>query len=402
MSDFHVTAKPSGSLCNIDCDYCFYLEKEKLYPERNKTVGMDDKTLEIYIKQYIQAQKGNNVLFSWQGGEPTLLGLAFFNKVIAFQNKYANGKLISNTLQTNGILINEEWCHFFRQHEFLIGLSLDGPKEINDSYRKSRSQKSTFSKVINTVELFNKFNIDYNILAVVSKANVDKPIEVYEFFKSIGARHFQFTPLVERIANTPTKDGLTLISPTDMSQATVAPWSVDASAYGEFITTMFDHWIKHDLGEVFIQTFENTLGKMLGEPGNLCVFEKECGNALALELNGDTYSCDHFVYPEYKLGNIHTEQLENIANSPKATKFGSDKKTNMATECNTCPFLSICNGGCPKHRFELSSSGIPNKNYFCNGYKKIFLHIEKYIPTFKNAFELGLNAEDIKKTISNN
>jgi uncharacterized protein len=222
---------------------------------------------------------------------------------------------------------------------------------------------------------------------------------VYEFFKSIGAKHIQFTPVVERIASTPNEYGLKLISPTDMSNAKVAEWSVNSIKYGQFITKVFDHWIRHDLGDIFIQTFENTLSKMLGEPGSLCVFEPECGNAIALEMNGDAYSCDHFVFPENKIGNVNEQSFSEIIYSPQAIKFGQNKKTNISSECKKCPYLDICNGGCPKHRFEISENGIPNKNYFCDGYKNIYSHIGKYVDIFEQAFKHGLDAEHIKRQI---
>lgn len=395
-ANFHITTKPTGALCNIDCDYCFYLEKQNLYKGRDKKLGMSDDTLERYIIDYIDGQETDNVLFSWQGGEPTLIGLSFFKKAVALQKKHAKGKYISNTFQTNGLLIDEKWCAFLQQEAFLVGLSIDGPEHLHDVYRKTTSGKATFHKVMNCVSLFNQFNVEYNVLTVIHDKNIHHPIEVYTFLKSIGAKHIQFTPLVERKAVKPTPAGLTLISPDYTLQANVTSWSVNAIAYGTFLNTIFDEWIRNDIGDIFIQTFESTLSKMLGQEGNICVFEQTCGNALAMEANGDVYSCDHYVYPEHKLGNIHDNKLIDLATSSQQTIFGEAKKSNLSVECTNCPFLTVCNGGCPKHRFEMSSNALPNKNYFCDGYKAYFAHLTPYARLLGDAFQYGWDAAQVK------
>ncbi len=390
----HVMAKPSGSICNIDCKYCFYLEKEKLYPERNLNWKMDERTLEAYIQQHIDAQEGNEVIFAWQGGEPTLLGIEFYQRVIQYCGQYAKEKTIHHAFQTNGILIDEKWCEFFKQNNFLIGLSIDGPKELHDYYRVTRSKKGTHDQVMRAVHLFHQYDISFNTLTVVNDKNVHEPIKVYEFLKEIGSTYVQFIPLVERKINS----GEYLAGPNEPF-ASVTSWSVNAKDFGQFLSAIFDHWIRKDVGSVFVQLFDSVFSSWLGHSAGLCVFSRTCGHAFALEANGDLYQCDHYVYPEFKLGNIHEMTIKEMNRSKEAIQFGLNKQSLLDTDCKRCRFLFACNGGCPKHRFEISFSGYPNHNYLCRGYYHFFSHIEPYMRAMVQLIKQGRPPSDIMKYV---
>lgn len=379
-------AKPTGSKCNIDCSYCFYLEKEKLYPERGQDWMMGEQTLDTYIQQHIEAQSGNEVVFAWQGGEPTLRGLTFFEQAVLLQQKYAKGKKIINTFQTNGILIDEKWCAFFKQHDFLIGISIDGPAGLHDIYRKNRSGKPTHAKVEGAILLFKKYKIEFNTLTVVSKANVHQALTVYRYLKQLGSRHMQFIPLVERKATETTGSGLTLIYPESKVAGELCDWSVEPTAFGEFLIQIFHEWVRVDIGNVYIQMFENTFALTCEQPAQICVFSPQCGSAFALEANGDVYSCDHYVYPEYKLGNIKETTITQMNNSERNRQFGLAKSDTLSTDCRRCEFRSLCHGGCPKHRFAISSSGKPDQNYFCPGYKAFFQYSHPYMALMKKLY----------------
>ncbi|MBD0786314.1 anaerobic sulfatase maturase [Vibrio sp. Y2-5] len=373
VNQCHVMSKPSSSKCNLDCSYCFYLEKEKLYPDQSQW-KMTEETLDLYVKQYIEAQHGAEVQFVWQGGEPTLMGIGFYKKVIELCNKYSAGKRITHSFQTNGILLNDEWCEFFAEHQFLIGLSIDGPKTLHDHYRLNRAQRGSFDKVLAAAELLQKHKVDFTTLTVVSDANADCALEVYQFLKRMGSTYMQFIPLVEREMEGVSEDGLSFVSP-EVKEARVTSWSVLPLKYGRFLTTIFDEWVKKDVGKVFVQTFDNTISSWCGEQPGICIFSETCGHAFALEANGDLYNCDHFVYPEHKLGNIHDISIDEMNNSVQAIEFGLDKKSLLTPDCKNCEFLFACNGGCPKHRFNVSPSGFPQHNYFCQGYKHYFRHV---------------------------
>ncbi|UGA56933.1 anaerobic sulfatase maturase [Vibrio sp. VB16] len=385
----HVMAKPSSSKCNIDCTYCFYLEKEKLYPESSKTWQMDDETLEQYVIQQIEAQSSKKVVFAWQGGEPTLLGLDFFRKAISLQQKYGVEKDIINTLQTNGILLNEEWCLFFKEHRFLIGISIDGPEELHDTYRRTRSGKATHRKVVEAIVLLNKFTVEFNTLTVVSNANARSPIEVYHYLKSIGSKHMQFIPLVERQAQEQTKDGLTLLHPERLEAVQLCDWSVESEQFGLFMSAIFHEWVRVDVGLVWVQLFENTYALTCEQPAQICVFSPTCGSAFALESNGDIYACDHYVFPEFKLGNIHETSIKHINEGQDNRQFGLNKKQSLSNECLNCDHLHVCNGGCPKHRFALSLSKKPEQNYLCSGYKTFFSYSAPYMDLMKKLYQAG-------------
>ena len=373
----NVMAKPTGSICNLDCKYCFYLEKDNLYPDRNRDWKMSDKTLEQYIKQQIEAQLTNEVVFSWQGGEPTMMGVNFYKKAVEFQDKYRANKSIVNSFQTNAVLIDDEWCEFFKENDFLIGVSIDGPAPLHDHYRVTRSNKPSFNLVMKGIGYLKKHSIRFNTLTVVNDVNVQYPLEVYDFLKSIGTDYFQFIPLVERRSKRVTDDGLYLISPDYNLSASVTPWSVKSEDFGKFLNKIFDVWVRNDVGKFFVQMFDTTLGLWLNLPAQLCVFSETCGNAFALEADGDIYACDHYVYPEYKLGNLHETSIFKINNGNKAIGFGNAKRDRISSNCKKCQYRFACNGGCPKHRFVKSNTGKNDLDYFCKGHKMFFRHSEE-------------------------
>lgn len=395
VSGCRVMAKPSSSVCNLDCEYCFYLEKEHLYPERKRNWRMSDDTLEEYIKQQIAAQDIDEVTFSWQGGEPTLLGLDFFRKAVELQKKHKKQSVVNNAFQTNGILINDEWCQFFKENNFLVGVSIDGPGNLHDKYRVNRSGKPTHAKVMEAITLLKKHGVDFNTLTVVNAANAKHPERVYEFLTQIGSTYLQFIPLVEQRANKPTEDGLTLIHPNLDQNYEVTEWSVSPADYGNFLSKIFDVWVRKDVGRVFVNMFESSFSAWCGEPTGLCVLSPTCGHNFALEANGDLYNCDHYVYPDHLIGNLHKQSLREMNNSEKAKAFGRDKHDKLTKQCKQCSFRFTCNGGCPKHRFITSKTGEPRHNYFCEGYEAFFKHSMPYMQTMRNLLSQGRPAVEI-------
>lgn len=393
-NSFHILAKPAGPLCNLDCKYCFYTEKEALFP-KNTTFQMTDAVLEMYIKKYIASQKTLEIVFAWQGGEPTLMGLDFFKKVVSLQDKYANGKKIANTFQTNGTLLNDEWCEFFASNKFLVGLSLDGPEHIHDAYRVDCGGKPTFNQVMKGLSLLKKHGVEFNILACVTKQASYKPLEIYNFFKEQDIQFIQFIPIVEREANKSTLElALRHATPPSLykeeSQKVVTSWTVEPAAYGSFLIEVFDEWIQKDIGLVYIMNFEWALAAWMGIPSPVCIFSEECGRAVAMEHNGDVYACDHYVYPEYQLGNIATDNLENMINSQFQLDFGKKKEHTLPNVCKNCEVRFACHGECPKHRFLLSDEGEPGLNYLCTSYKNYFKHISPYMKIMKRLLQEGL------------
>ncbi len=383
---FHLMAKPTGPICNLDCEYCFYLEKEKLY-EPKKNWAMPDEVLEKYIKDYIEAQNIQSITFAWQGGEPTLLGVDFFKKAVKLQKKYSNGKKIENTLQTNGILLNDQWCEFLSENNFLIGLSVDGPSEIHDKYRVLKGGQPSFYKVMKGLSYLKKHNVEFNTLTCVQRDNSYKPMEVYNFLKEIGSRFMQFIPIVERKASSLKNNGLELVLPSYKEEAFVTNWSVESLQYGKFMMEIFDYWVRHDVGNYFVQLFDVSLEIWYGQEANLCVFRETCGQALALEHNGDVYSCDHFVYPENKLQNIMEESLKKIVDSGKQIRFGLDKRISLPQYCLDCDVRFACNGECPKNRFIKTPGGEDGLNYLCAGYKYFFHGIAPYMRFMANELD---------------
>ena len=378
MSAFHIMAKPIGPICNLDCHYCFYLEKEKLYPE-TPAWKMSDDVLESYIRQYIETQQVPVVSFAWQGGEPTLLGVEYFRKVVELQTKYAGGKRIENAFQTNGILLDDRWGEFLAENRFLVGLSIDGPRDLHDRYRVDKGGQPSFDRVIRGLGYLKKHGVEFNTLTVVQKDNSMHPLEVYRFLKEVGSGFLQFIPIVERIAAAPNREGLILIAPGAPEPAKVSEWSVEPLQFGKFLCAIFDEWVRKDVGKYFVQIFDVALGSWVGTGAGLCIFAETCGAALAIEHNGDLYSCDHYVYPENKLGNIMDNPLASLVNSPQQVKFGLDKRDTLPRYCRECEVRFACNGECPKHRFIRTPDGEEGLNYLCAGYKLFFKHIDPYM-----------------------
>lgn len=385
LTPFHVLTKPIGPLCNLDCTYCFYLEKAHLFPSTHD-FRMSDEVLERYVRDYIASQPGEEVAFAWQGGEPTLLGVGFFRKVVDLQRRYGDGRKITNALQTNGTRLDDEWGAFLHENQFLIGLSIDGPRELHDAYRVDRGAQPTFDRVMRGLECLKRHKVDFNTLTVVNRQNSRKPREVYQFLRRFGSRFIQFIPLVERIASKQDPVGLPLASPPDLREvadpdAFVAPWSVRPQHYGEFLVTIFDEWVRSDVGRVFVQLFDVTLANWVGAPSGLCVFSEKCGRAVVIEHNGDVFSCDHYVYPAWRLGNVLNQSLGDMVDSARQRQFGDDKSSALPKFCRTCDWRFACHGECPKHRFLRTPDGEPGLNYLCAGYKRFFSHVAPYMTT---------------------
>ncbi len=398
---FHLMTKPIGPICNLECTYCFYLEKENLF-EKNERWRMSDETLERYVKAYIQAQPGEEVNFAWQGGEPTLLGVGFFRKAVAWQKQYAGGKRISNAFQTNGTLLDDEWAQFLAENQFLVGISIDGPPELHNTYRVDKRGQDSYAKVMRGLECLKRHKVEFNTLTVVNRANSQHPLEVYKFLRNIGSTYLQFIPLVERQADVVAhKLGLDLAAPPDLDQARrldgssegetpkVTDWSVRPQDYGSFLIRIFDRWITRDVGRTYVQQFDTALAKWLGAPGGVCHFSETCGRALAIEHDGNVYACDHFVYPHYRLGNFLEDDLASMADSPQMRKFGEDKRDSLPRYCRECTYLFACNGECPKHRFETTPDGEPGLNYLCAAYKRFFAHVDPAMRVMAQLYRQG-------------
>jgi uncharacterized protein len=399
----HVLAKPIGSACNLKCDYCFYLEKENLYPGK-ENLRMPDEVMKAYIKSYVQSQPAPEVEFVWQGGEPTLLGIDFYRKVVMCQKPYLASKTIRNSIQTNGTLLTDEWCEFLKRNNFLVGLSLDGPEDIHDRYRRNRAGHPTFSEVMRGMQLLKKWGVEFNVLACVARETAYRPLDVYRFFREQGASFIQFTPVVERIPDRKEAGrGFRLAMPSILDarepNTQVTSWTVEPEKYGEFLIGIFDEWVRQDVGKVFVMNFEWALNAAVGNGSPICVFSRQCGRALAVEHNGDVYACDHHVYPEYRLGNLLADDLGQMVQSSLDRGFGSHKEDTLPRCCRECDVLQACWGGCPKHRFEQSSHGEPGLHYLCAGYKKFLRHSSKYMIAFRKLIELDLEPSYIMRAI---
>jgi uncharacterized protein len=381
VRSFHMLAKPAGPICNLACQYCFYLEKESLYPGKPGMADwiMPESLLERFIRQYIASQPGQVIHFAWQGGEPTLSGVDFFRTAVALQQKHARGKRIENGLQTNGILLDDAWCDFFARNRFLIGLSIDGPREIHNRYRIDKGGAASFDKVMSGIACLKKHGVEFNTLTVVQRHNSCYPLDVYRFLKEAGSGFMQFIPIVERTSDHPAFGSLALVSPDSKTSAHVSDFSVEPLQYGKFLCAVFDDWVRNDVGTIFVQLFDTALAAWLGMDPSLCVFQQTCGLAAVVEHNGDIYSCDHYVYPENRLGNINEISLESAMNSPKQRRFGRDKLDRLPRCCQECSVRFICNGECPKHRFVRTSDGEEHLNYLCPAYKLFFAHIDPYM-----------------------
>jgi len=365
---FHVLVKPTGAACNLDCAYCFFLDKEALYP--NSKFRMSDELLETYIRQLIESHKTNEVALAWQGGEPTLMGLDFYRRAVALAEKYRQpGMEIKHSMQTNGTLLDDDWCTFFKENNFLIGISLDGPRALHDIYRRDKGGGPTFDRVMRGLRCLQKHGVDFNVLVAVNRVNADFPLDVYRFLRDeAGVDWIQFIPIVERV----NADGRTLYQ----QGTTVSDRSVRPRQFGRFLSAVFDEWVFHDVGRVFVQTFEAALANWLQLPSSgVCLFDETCGNALALEHNGDLYACDHYVEPDYRLGNIREQHLLEMVASPQQRQFGANKRDLLPRYCRECDVRFACHGGCPKNRFINTPDGEPGLNYLCTGYKDFFHHI---------------------------
>ena len=388
---FHLLAKPVGPICNLDCAYCFYLAKERLYPHTAGRAAwvMPDDVLETFIRDYIAAQPAGTVSFTWQGGEPTLLGLDFFRRVVALQARHAGGRTIENALQTNGVLLDDAWGAFLREHAFLVGVSIDGPRDLHDRYRVDKGGRPTFDDVVRGVRALQRHGVEFTTLTVVHRETAARPLEVYRFLTDLGSRFLQFIPIVERVHEAGGEAGANgmLAPPPDLREpapaiaapplagATVTEWSVRPGDWGAFLCAIFDEWVRYDVGRVAVQLFEVALESWLGLPQGLCVFRETCGNALAIEHNGDVYACDHYVQPSHRLGNVMADPLASLVSAPAQLAFGAAKRDRLPAYCRACEVRFACNGECPRNRFTTAPDGEPGLNYLCAGYKRFFTHV---------------------------
>ena len=380
----YVMLKPAGSLCNLRCKYCYYLEKNKLYADVRQHVISDD-LLEKFIREYIEAQTTPEVLFTWHGGETLMRPLSFYKKALELQRVYARGRHIDNCIQTNATLLNDEWCRFFKANNFLVGVSVDGPQEFHDEYRRTVTGKPTFMQVMRGISLLNRHGVEWNAMAVVNDFNADYPLEFYRFFKEIGCHYIQFAPIVERVVSRP--DGLTLAPGMQGDVTGLADYSVTPEQWGSFLCAIFDEWVRNDVGSYFVQLFDATLANWAGQTPGVCVVSRECGHAGVMEFNGDVYSCDHFVYPEHRLGNIHDKTLAEMMYSRQQSEFARMKMQMLTRQCRECEYLFACNGECPKNRFVCDSYGNYGHNYLCRGYRQFFEHVAPYMDFMKNELD---------------
>lgn len=377
----YVMVKPVSASCNLRCKYCYYLEKQYLYDYTGKRT-MSDELLSKFTEQYINAQTLPQVLFTWHGGEPLMRPLSFYKKAVEYQKKYANGKHIDNTIQTNGTLLTDEWCEFFAKNHWLVGISIDGPQEFHDEYRRSKDNKPSWVKVMNGIRLLKKHGVEWNAMAVVNDYNVEYPLEFYHFFKEIGCQYLQFSPIVERVVKH--ADGRHLADINDPEDAPLAEFSITPDQWGEFLIAIFDEWVKSDVGRTYVEIFDCILANWVGQDPGICIFGKNCGHAGVMEFNGDVYSCDHFVFPEYKLGNIHEHTLIDMLYGEKQQKFSELKHISLPQQCKECKFEFACHGECPKNRFIRDRYGNPGLNYLCKGYYKFLEHVAPYMDFMKN------------------
>lgn len=381
----YVMLKPVGAVCNLACEYCYYLEKAKLYKNTPKHV-MSEELLEKFIEEYINSQTMPQVLFTWHGGETLMRPLSFYKRAIELQKRYANGKQIDNCIQTNGTLLTDEWCEFLRENNFLVGISIDGPQDFHDEYRRNRQGIPSFHKVMKGINLLKKHGVEWNAMAVVNDFNADYPLDFYHFFKEIECHYIQFTPIVERISQRP--DGLTLSSAAQSKTGTkLTDFSVSPEQWGNFLCTIFDEWVKEDVGNYYIQLFDSTLANWIGQQPGVCSMAQTCGHAGVMEFNGDVYSCDHFVFPEYKLGNIYEKTLTEMMYSKEQQHFGAQKRNTLPRQCKECAYLFACNGECPKNRFMTTTDGETGLNYLCKGYYQFFEHAAPYMDFMKQELQ---------------
>jgi uncharacterized protein len=393
---FYLMVKPVGSVCNLNCTYCYYLEKEKLYPNDPQKWFMNEKVLESFIAQYIYSSTEPAVLFTWHGGEPIMRGMDFFEKVIALQQKYAGGKIIENSIQTNGTTLTDDWCKFFRDNRFLVGFSIDGPEHCHDMYRVYKNGQPSFHKAMKGLELLHRYKVEFNTLSVVNDYNVNYPLEVYRFLKDIGSHYMQFIPIVEWIDPHAKPEELSILPASSGKTAEVTKWSVDPLDYGNFLIKIFNEWVRKDVGDYFVVTFDCVLANWMRVPPPLCIAAEICGHAGVVEYNGDVYSCDHYVFPEYKIGNIRDKNLLTMMNSPEQREFGLNKRDSLPGYCKKCEYLDLCFGECPKNRIIKTPDGEPGLNYLCAGFKMFYRHVEPYFEFMANEIRNDRAASNVR------
>jgi uncharacterized protein len=385
---YQVMAKPAGAACNMACDYCYYTQKTTGKSSGNHM--MSERVLELFIRQYLRSDK-DYISITWHGGEPLLRGIEFFERAMEIERKYAGDRQVENSLQTNGLLVDEDWCYFFRENGFLVGLSIDGPEHVHDRYRRDRSGHATFSRVIRAMRLFQKHKVEFNTLSTINDYGSQYPVEIYRFLKEQGVRFMQFIPVVECLS----PGSKEIVPPGERSEKKVAPWSVRPENYGRFLAAIFDEWIVRDVGRYFVPFFDAVLGNWCGAPASLCVMAKECGNAGVLEYDGCAYSCDHYVFPGNRLGNIGEKSLFELMRSDRQKRFGRQKSDKLTSECRRCEYLPLCHGECPRNRFAASSSGERGHNYLCEGLKLFFRHTAPSMRYMRNELMNGRPAANV-------
>lgn len=383
----YVMAKPAGARCNLACRYCYYLEKGDYYASSSEGPFMTDATLERYIQEYIQTQTSREINFTWHGGEPLMRPLDFYRKAVALQARYGSGRQIANCLQTNGLLLNDDWCRFLHDEGWLVGLSIDGTQAMHDAYRQGRNGAPSWERVMRAVEMLERHHVEWNAMATVHQANAEQPLEFYSFFRNtLGCRYLQFTPIVERLLQEGEKTWLAQVGDEDCR---LAPYSVLPHQWGNFLCAIFDEWVRHDVGYTFVQLFDATLAGWMGVAPGVCVYAEECGHAAVMEHNGDVYSCDHFVFPRHRLGNIHTHTLPQMLYGPQQTAFSRLKRDALPRQCRQCPWLKACHGECPRLRFARAADGEPGLNFLCAGYQRYFSHVAPYMDFMAQALRNG-------------
>ena len=392
----YVMLKPAGAHCNLACKYCYYLEKTKLYPTAQRHL-MSDEMLEQFTREYIEAQTMNQVLFTWHGGEPLLRSIDFYRKALSLQQKYAGGRRIDNVIQTNGTLLTDEWCEFFAQNHWLVGISIDGPQPYHDHYRLTAAGKPSWKKVMQGIKLLKKHGVEWNAMAVVNAYNVNHPLEFYRFFKENGCQFLQFTPIVERL--TRHEDGRTLASLADKDEIPLSEASVAPEQWGYFLCAIFDEWVRKDVGKIFVEIFDCTLANWMGISPGICAYSKECGHAGVMEHNGDVYSCDHFVFPEYKLGNIRDHSLIDMLYGEQQQEFSRLKHSSLPRQCKECDMEFACHGECPKNRFMKDKYGDSGLNYLCLGYYHYYQHVAPYMDYMKQELMAQRPPSNIMKVV---
>ena len=392
----YVMLKPAGAHCNLACKYCYYLEKNKLYPTAQRHL-MSDEMLEQFTREYIEAQTMNQVLFTWHGGEPLLRSIDFYRKALSLQQKYAGGRRIANIIQTNGTLLTDKWCEFFAQNHWLVGISIDGPQPDHDHYRLTAAGKPSWKKVMQGIKLLKKHGVEWNAMAVVNAYNANHPLEFYRFFKENGCQFLQFTPIVER--QTRHEDGRTLASLADKDEISLSEASVTPEQWGYFLCAIFDEWVRKDVGKIFVEIFDCTLANWMGISPGICAYSKECGHAGVMEHNGDVYSCDHFVFPEYKLGNIRDHSLIDMLYGEQQQEFSRLKHSSLPRQCKECDMEFACHGECPKNRFMKDKYGDSGLNYLCLGYYHYYQHVAPYMDYMKQELMAQRPPSNIMKVV---